>query len=237
MFDPNNMKEYFRNIVTKRLDDAPVGPAKGELIEELSENLTCRYNDMVAAGVEQYEAQDRALEALGDTAELVEYLKSLEPDQPLPELVTDPDKTDDGKLDDLLHNVEDLIRGALKKARTAIGEARENLKENLRSEAAPKAAPVGDESDLARIEDEMTETFEKMANLRGRIEADKEALSDMEDARDSLEDLSGKVDVAAALAEIKEKIAARKAGIEAMEAEYDALDSAYDILAAQFNTL
>ena len=180
MFDPNNMKEYFRNIVTKRLDDAPVGPAKGELIEELSENLTCRYNDMVAAGVEQYEAQDRALEALGETAELVEYLKSLEPDQPLPELVTDPDKTDDGKLDDLLHNVEDLIRGALKKARTAIGEARENLKENLRSEAAPKAAPVGDESDLARIEDEMTETFEKMANLRGRIEADKEALSDME---------------------------------------------------------
>ena len=129
MFDPNNMKEYFRNIVTKRLDDAPVGPAKGELIEELAENLTCRYNDLVASGMEAHEAQDRALEALGDTAELVEYLKSLEPDQPLPELVTDPEKTDDGKLDDLLHNVEDLIRGALKKAKTAIGEAKENLKE------------------------------------------------------------------------------------------------------------
>ena len=234
MFDPNNMKELFRKIVTMRLEEAPVGPAKGELIEELAENLTCRYNDMVASGVEPGEAETRALDALGDTAELVEYLKSLEPDQPLPELVLDPEKSDDGRLEDLLHNVEDLIRGALKKARTAIRDAKETVKENFRNEGT---APAGDKSDLARIEAEQEELSEKMIDLRGRIVDAEEELSQLEDARDSLEELSDKVDVAAALAEAEEKIAALKAGIAAMEAEYTALDEAYDVLNDQFNTL
>ena len=238
MFDPNNMKEVFRKIVTLRLEEAPVGPAKGELIEELAENLTCRYNDMVASGVDAGEAESRALDALGDTAELVEYLKSLEPDQPLPELVLDPEKSDDGRLDDLLHNVEDLIRGALKKARTAISGAKENLKETLRNEDSSKASsPIGDKADLARIEAELDELSEKMIDLRGRIEDAEEALSELKETRDSLSDLSDKVDVTAALAEIEEKIAAKKAEITAMEAEYTALDEAYDVLNAQFGTL
>ena len=60
------MREVFRNIITKRLADAPVGPAKGELIEELTDNLLCRYNDLVAAGVDPGEAETQALDALGE---------------------------------------------------------------------------------------------------------------------------------------------------------------------------
>jgi len=110
MFD---MRDIFRNIITKRLADAPVGPAKGELIEELTDNLLCRYNDLVEAGVDPGDAQTQALDALGDTNELVEYLKSLEPDEALPKLALDPDKEDGGQLGDLMKNVEDLIRSAM----------------------------------------------------------------------------------------------------------------------------
>ena len=206
MFDPNNMKEVFRKIVTLRLEEAPVGPAKGELIEELAENLTCRYNDMVASGVDAGEAESRALDALGDTAELVEYLKSLDPDQPLPELVLDPEKSDDGRLDDLLHNVEDLIRGALKKARTAISGAKENLKETLRNEDSSKASsPIGDKADLAEIEEKIAakkaeitameaeytaldEAYDVLNAQFGTLEDELEELEDMEDELEDLED-------------------------------------------------
>ena len=250
MFDPNNMKEYFRNIVTKRLDDAPVGPAKGELIEELAENLTCRYNDLVASGMEAHEAQDRALEALGDTAELVEYLKSLEPDQPLPELVTDPEKTDDGKLDDLLHNVEDLIRGALKKAKTAIGEAKENLKENFQAEAKA-TVHIHADKDLSDIEQEMSEVEEKvealqekMEKLEDQISEAEDAISELEDTRASLEELSEKVDVTHSLDDVYLKIKARQEEIRTAQQEikdaqkeHDSLREAYDILESQYDTL
>lgn len=236
MFDPNNMKEYFRNIVTKRLDEAPVGPAKGELIEELAENLTCRYNDLVASGVDMYEAQDRALEALGDTTELVEYLKSLEPDQPLPELVLDPEKSDDGKLDDLLHNVEELIRGAMKKAKTALKDAKENIKENFQTEAKV-SVHIHKDDDLSQVEQEMSEIEDKKDDLQDKISEAEEAFAELESTRDSLEELGDKVDVSQALADVDAQIEAKRQEIEALQKEYDALEEAYDILEEKFDAL
>ena len=248
MFDPNNMKEYFRSIITSRLYDAPVGPAKGELIEELTENLTCRYQDMVDGGMESGEAQDRALEALGDTTELVEYLKSLEPDQPLPDPV--PDEKPDSTMDDLLHNVEELIRGAMKKAKTVISDAKENLKENFQTEAKTSSRTRTNKN-LSDIEQEMSEIEEKMDDLQGKMDdlQDKiseaeDAISELEDTQASLEELSEKVDVTYSLDDVYLKIKAKKDEIHTMEQEiaaaqkqYNALSEAYDILDAQYDTL
>ena len=70
--------------VAAALTNAPDSPAKMELIEELTENLHQRYLDMVAEGAESQQAYARTLEELGDTEQLVDYLKQLPADQPLP---------------------------------------------------------------------------------------------------------------------------------------------------------
>ncbi len=124
------MKNTIKTIVAGRLANAPDSVAKAELVEELTENLFCRYTDLVNGGVEPDEARAQAVDALGDTDELVEYLKGLEPDQPLPQLVRDPDKEDDGQLEELLKNVEDIVKGAMKKARTTFGDVKEQLKDS-----------------------------------------------------------------------------------------------------------
>lgn len=53
-------------------------------MEELSDNLYQRFEEMTAAGMDKAAAFDAALDDLGDTGELVDYLKSLAPDEGLP---------------------------------------------------------------------------------------------------------------------------------------------------------
>lgn len=124
-----NVKLMFREIVAQRLSGAPESTAKGELIEELAENLCCRYEDMINSGVEEQEAKDRTVDALGDTAELVEYLKGLEPDQPLPEMVLDSEKEDGSQIEEILLNVEDILRGVFQKTQREFRKAKEVWKE------------------------------------------------------------------------------------------------------------
>lgn len=123
------MRATLKEIVAQRLSAAPDSVAKAELIEELGENLFCRYNDLVVSGVESEEAKARAVDALGDTDELVEYLKGLEPDQPLPEPVLDPEKTDGGQIEEILLNVEDILRGVFRKTQHEFHKAKEAWKE------------------------------------------------------------------------------------------------------------
>lgn len=123
------MKATLIEIVAQRLSAAPDGVAKNELIEELGENLFCCYSDLVASGVEPEEAKARAVDTLGDTDELVEYLKGLEPDQPLPEPVLDPEKPDCGQIEEILLNVEDILRGVFGKAQNEFHKAKEAWKE------------------------------------------------------------------------------------------------------------
>ena len=113
-----NVKEKLSAAIAAQLTGAPDTPAKAELIEELSDNLFARYSDMLAGGVDEAAAYQAALDDLGDTAELVDYLNSLEPDQPLPGRSPEAEADD---LDGMLKNVSDIIRDAVKAAQTAIG--------------------------------------------------------------------------------------------------------------------
>ena len=125
------MKMRFTNAVASKLAAAPHSTAKSELIEELSDNLYHRYLDLTASGVPQETAYQQALDCLGDTGELVEYLNSLQPDESLPELVLRPGQGDNGQLEDLLKNVEEIVKGALGKAKSALKDAKDMAENSL----------------------------------------------------------------------------------------------------------
>lgn len=112
----DQMKQRFVNAVTNSLAAAPDGTAKTELIEELADNLHHRYLDMTAAGVTESEAFEQALDDLGDVNELVDYLKSLAPEEELPKLTLHPE------------DMDDVIHDTMKKARDAMAAAEEALR-------------------------------------------------------------------------------------------------------------
>ena len=112
----DQMKQRFINAVTNSLAAAPDGTAKTELIEELADNLHHRYLDMTASGVPESEAFEQALDDLGDVNELVDYLKSLAPEEELPKLTLHPEE------------MEDVLNDAMKKAQEAMAAAQEALR-------------------------------------------------------------------------------------------------------------
>ena len=125
------VKNRLTQAVADKLAAAPESTAKAELVEELADNLYHRYLDLIAAGTDQAAAWSQALDNLGDVEELVEYLNSLKPDEPLPELVLRPDQGDSGQLDELLKNVEEIVKGALSKAKSALKGAKDVAEDNL----------------------------------------------------------------------------------------------------------
>ena len=157
-----DMKITLKEIVAKRLAAAPESTAKAELIEELSANLFSRYTDLTAAGISSEEASDRAVDALGDTDELVEYLKGLEPDQPLPEQVIDPEKPDGNQIDEILQNVEDILRGAFRRAKNTLRETKEVINLHINTDCG-QDAPASDSDTVedAEVTAEESTTAEK----------------------------------------------------------------------------
>lgn len=73
----NRMNTKIIIAVTNRLSAAPDSDAKTELIEELSENLYQRYEDIVADGTAEQEAYEQAMDSLGDVDELLAYLEDV----------------------------------------------------------------------------------------------------------------------------------------------------------------
>ncbi len=124
----DEMKRRFANAVAGKLAGTAESAAKNELVEELSDNLYRRYLDMIGSGIHAREAFDRALDDLGDTDELVEYLNSLAPEEPLPELTLHPDEKGRGDwpdLDDIMGIVDGSVRDALEQAGEDLSTARE----------------------------------------------------------------------------------------------------------------
>lgn len=70
----SNVYMKFVVAITQKLSAAPDSDAKVDLIEELSDNLYGRYQDMVASGMPEEEAFSTALDKLGDVNELLAYL-------------------------------------------------------------------------------------------------------------------------------------------------------------------
>lgn len=116
----DNMRTRFVIAVTGRLSAAADSDAKVELIEELSENLYSRWQDLTAQGMSEDEAFDKAMEDLGSVDELLAYLDSLGPDGALP-------KQENGGRDlagDLFKGMEDVVRETMNQTKDAVDQAK-----------------------------------------------------------------------------------------------------------------
>ena len=115
----DTMRTKFVIAVTGRLSAAADSDAKVELIEELSENLYSRWQDLVVGGTDEGEAYNLALEDLGNVDELLAYLESLGPEGTLP-------RQENGARDfagDLFRGVENVFRETMHQTKDAIGQA------------------------------------------------------------------------------------------------------------------
>lgn len=113
-----NMRTKFIIAVTGRLASAADTTAKVELIEELSENLFSRWQDLVAQGMDEDAAYSKAMEDLGSVDELLAYLDSLGPEGELPHQENGRDFTSG-----ILHGVEGIVRETVQQTRDAVDQA------------------------------------------------------------------------------------------------------------------
>ena len=120
-----NMRTRFIIAVTGRLSAAADSTAKVELIEELSENLYSRWQDLVNQGMDGNQAYDKAMEDLGSVEELLAYLDSLGPDGELP-------RQEAGARDyagDFLQGVKDVLNETVSQTKDAMDQARGILRD------------------------------------------------------------------------------------------------------------
>ena len=115
------IKTRFIIAVTQRLAAAADTTAKVELIEELSDNLYSRWQDLTANGADEEKAYTLALEDLGDVDELLTYLDSLGPEGQLPK--KDPSVRD--FTNELLHGMEGIVRETVSQTKDAVDQAAE----------------------------------------------------------------------------------------------------------------
>ena len=115
------VKLRLADAIAARLSGAPDSAAKAELVEELSDNLYSRYLEMTENGIDPDAAFQAAMDALGDTDELVDYLNGLAPDEPLP----GPEEgkhRDDAPWADLkgfFQNIGEIVRDSVNAAMSA----------------------------------------------------------------------------------------------------------------------
>ncbi|MBD5161838.1 MAG: DUF4097 domain-containing protein [Oscillibacter sp.] len=121
----DNMRTRFVIAVTGRLSAAADSDAKVDLIEELSENLYSRWQDLVAGGMSESEAYSKALEDLGNVDELLAYLDSLGPEGELPR----QESTGRDFASELFHGVEDVVRETMHQTKDAMEQAKSIIRD------------------------------------------------------------------------------------------------------------
>ena len=170
------IRTKFIIAVTQRLAAAADSTAKVELIEELSDNLYSRWQDLVNQGMDGNQAYDKAMEDLGSVEELLAYLDSLGPEGELPK--KEPSMRD--FTSELLHGMEGIVRETVSQTKDAVDQAAEivrNVAEKIKEkypngfkgkiyvhvdhdeDAAPEAAPEQSEEPEAQEKKEQGWSF------------------------------------------------------------------------------
>lgn len=124
----NNAKTRFVIAISQKLSAAPDSDAKVDLVEELSENLYGRYQDMVAGGMPENEAYTTALDKLGDVNELLAYLDCCGEQ----EAADGNSSSGQGTADDWFSSLGGMIQQTVKQAVDAASDAAAMVRDQLR---------------------------------------------------------------------------------------------------------
>lgn len=68
------MNELFRELVRQRLSAAKDCPAKADIVEEITADLTEKYNELTAGGMEPEAARAQVEAGIGDLSEIVAFI-------------------------------------------------------------------------------------------------------------------------------------------------------------------
>lgn len=69
------MHERIRNHVTSLLASAPDCPERAEITEEMTQNLTEKYDDLIAQGRDPDDAYREVLSGIGDVSEIIRFIR------------------------------------------------------------------------------------------------------------------------------------------------------------------
>lgn len=140
----NNVKTRFVIAISRKLSAAPDSEAKVDLIEELSENLYGRYQDMVAGGMPEEEAYTAALDKLGDVNELLAYLDCCG-EQPAGK----EGPSGQGAAEDWFGSLGDMIRQTVDQAVDAANDAAAMVREAAKSFEGRRTRPRTGDGEVA----------------------------------------------------------------------------------------
>ena len=71
------MNEQLRELVRERLSAAADCPAKEDIIEEITADLTEKYNELVSGGAQPEEAMEQVQAGIGDLDEVAAYINEV----------------------------------------------------------------------------------------------------------------------------------------------------------------
>lgn len=133
------MNEQLRQLIEQRLSAAQNCPAKDDVIEEITSDLTERYNELVSQGVEPEEAMNQVQEGIGDLDEVAAYINEVS------RRSEENQKTGNNNpfagLDDLLRNVaRDVtpsLEGLMSDLRSAAGHMASAARETYKDAREP----------------------------------------------------------------------------------------------------
>lgn len=145
----NNAKTRFIIAISQKLSAAPDSDAKVDLIEELSENLYSRYQDMVASGMPESEAYAAALDKLGDVNELLAYLDGCGEGAPRQQGAPQTGTADDwfSSLGGFLQQTMDQAREAVNDAAAIVRDAAKSIDSSLVINMGGKRVPLRTDED------------------------------------------------------------------------------------------
>lgn len=157
------MNEQLRELIEQRLSAAKNCPAKEDVIEEITADLTERYDELVSQGVEPEEALKQVQEGIGDLDEVAAYINEVY--RRSEENQKSGNNNPFAGLDDLLRNVaRDVtpsLEGLMSDLRSAAGHVASAARETYKDAKEPIRNMTG------TVKDQVKNAVKNMTFTRG----------------------------------------------------------------------
>ncbi len=135
------MNEQLRELVKERLSNAVNCPAKDDVIEEITADLTEKYNDLVTGGMEPEAAMAQMQDSMGDLSEVVDFINEAN------RRSEEANKTSNNPfagLDDLMRQLGKSLKPSMKEVAGDLKNAANHFSAAARGAAREAKGPLQD---------------------------------------------------------------------------------------------